>query len=78
MSRDEETKQWKYEHQPNKMTDIEPSSKQVEALMKQLFGNNCVVKFEADNIEELADEFNDDDDDNILLPEDFLVGINTE
>lgn len=76
--RDEETKQWKYEHQPNKMTDIEPSSKQVEALMKQLFGNNCVVKFEADNIEELADEFNDDDDDNILLPEDFLVGINTE
>ena len=80
--RDAETKQWKYVHNPNDVTEKSPQQ-QVADYFDKIFGNNKFVDTSADNIDDfvLADDDNneaDDDIDGILLPETFLVNIDTE
>lgn len=80
--RDAETKQWKYIHNPNEIKEKTPQQ-QVADYFDKVFGTNNYIDTSADDLNEFASSDNDSDYDEynvdeILLPEDFLVGINTE
>lgn len=78
--RSEETKQWLYIHNPNEVVEETKQENELLSSIKQIFGKNCEIKSESEplSVESLtADDFaTDDDADAILLPEDFLIGIN--
>lgn len=76
--RSDETKQWLYIHKPNEEIEEKQESKMLSAL-KQIFGKGCEIKSDNEplNVDTLtADGYETDDDGAILLPDDFLVGIN--
>lgn len=71
--RNEETKEFMYNHNPNAEVDNLPEDSQMLYYLKQIFGSDMDIQVDASKVNITTDVEDDAfDDDAILLPEDFI------